>query len=76
VQTVLKRHGPKDDQSRATLERTGFSDMKYLVWAHKTVNAHQTSQFELSFTGRVGESQPGLRLPDRSGVSALFRPMP
>jgi hypothetical protein len=51
VQTVLKRHGPKDDQSRATLERTGFSDMKYLVWAHKTVNAHQTSQFELSFTG-------------------------
>jgi hypothetical protein len=51
VQTVLKCHGPKDNQTRATLERTGFSDMKYLVWTHKTVNAHQTSQFELSFTG-------------------------
>jgi hypothetical protein len=51
VQTILKKDGPKDDQSRAMLEHSGFSDMKYLVWDHKSVNGQETSQFELSFTG-------------------------
>src|SRR5579864_5960672 len=51
VQTILKKDGPKDDKDRALLERTGFSDMKYLVWDHKSINGQETSQFELSFTG-------------------------
>jgi hypothetical protein len=51
VQTILKKEGPKDDKDRALLERTGFSDMKYVVWDHKSVNGQETSQFELSFTG-------------------------
>ncbi|HKV79898.1 MAG TPA: hypothetical protein VJP02_17245 [Candidatus Sulfotelmatobacter sp.] len=51
MQTILKKEGPKDDKDRATFERTGFSDMKYLVWDHKSINGQETSQFELSFTG-------------------------
>lgn len=51
VQTILKKDGPKDDKDRALLERTGFSDMKYVVWDHKSINGQETSQFELSFTG-------------------------
>ena len=42
---------PSSDPSRATLERTGFSDMKYLVWEHKKIDAQAASQLELSFTG-------------------------
>src|ERR1700693_567331 len=41
--------GNKDDQ--ITLQRTGFADMKYLVWEHKRVNGQSVSQAELSFTG-------------------------
>jgi hypothetical protein len=51
VQTILKKDGPKDEKDRAMLERTGFSDMKYLVWDHKSVNGQETRQFDLSFTG-------------------------
>jgi hypothetical protein len=51
VQAILKKDGPKDKKDRALLDRTGFSDMKYVVWDHKSVNGQETSQFELSFTG-------------------------
>jgi len=34
-----------------TFQRTGFSDMKYLVWEHKGVAGQAASQMELSFTG-------------------------
>ena len=34
-----------------TFQRTGFSDLKYLVWEHKNVAGQAASQMELSFTG-------------------------
>ena len=37
----------KDD----TFKRTGFADMKYLVWTHTSVAGQGSSQMELSFTG-------------------------
>ena len=51
LEAILKKEGPKDEQGRAMLERAGFSDMKYLVWDHKSLNGQEFSQFELSFTG-------------------------
>jgi len=41
--------GAKQDQ--ITFQRTGFADMKYVVWDHKTVAGQVVSQTELSFTG-------------------------
>lgn len=38
-------------QNRKLFERTGFADVKYLVWEHKAVDGQAASQMELSFTG-------------------------
>ena len=43
-------HLPKSTpQNEAILERTGFSDMDYLVWEHKNIAGQPASQLELSF---------------------------
>jgi len=41
---------PKDP-GLATLQQTGFADVKYAVWEHKQANGRGISQSELSFTG-------------------------
>jgi TonB family protein len=51
LQKILKQVPSANDQSRMMLQRTGFADMQYLVWEHKSVAGHATSQMELSFTG-------------------------
>jgi type IV pilus assembly protein PilA len=38
-------------QDLKTFEGTGFADVKYLVWEHKTVAGRSIVQTELSFTG-------------------------
>jgi len=38
-------------QNNPTFQRTGFADMKYLVWERKNVAGQAASQVELSFTG-------------------------
>src|SRR5215469_16846100 len=45
---------PESDQPKEkqiAFERSGFSDMKYLVWQRKTVAGQDISQSELSFNG-------------------------
>jgi hypothetical protein len=51
LQTILKQVLPGIGQNERILQRTGFADMKYLVWEHKSVAAQAASQMELSFTG-------------------------
>ena len=51
--------------NQKTLRETGFSDVKYLVWEHKSVAGQGTNQMELSFTG-----------PRRSVASWLASPGP
>jgi type II secretory pathway pseudopilin PulG len=51
LQSILKKMPATNDQSQATFQRTGFADMKYLVWNHKTVPGQAASHAELSFTG-------------------------
>jgi type II secretory pathway pseudopilin PulG len=51
VQKILKLVPQGTDQSQLLLRRSGFADMKYLVWEHKSVAGQTASQTELSFTG-------------------------
>ncbi len=47
---AVLNHIPKSTpQSEAILERTGFSDMDYLVWEQKKIAGRPASQLELSF---------------------------
>ena len=39
------------EQNEKFLESTGFSDMKYLVWEHKTEAGQASGEVELSFNG-------------------------
>lgn len=52
LQSVLSLLPRSTEQSEKIFQRTGFSDMKYLVWEHRTVEGKKTSsEVELSFTG-------------------------
>lgn len=52
LQALLKQLPNGADKQRQTLESTGFGDVKYLVWEHKSLRGQATSQAELSFTGQ------------------------
>jgi TonB family protein len=51
LQKILNRVPPGTDQNQKIFQRTGFADMKYLVWEHKSAAGQAASQLELSFTG-------------------------
>ncbi len=51
LQKVLKQVPTGTEQSQMIFQRTGFADMKYLVWERKSVSGHALSEGELSFTG-------------------------
>jgi type II secretory pathway pseudopilin PulG len=51
LQKILSQVPLGAGQNQKIFERTGFSDAKYLVWEHKTVDGQAGSQVELSFTG-------------------------
>lgn len=51
LEAVLHQIPRSSPQNEAILERTGFSEMKYLVWEHKDLFGAPASQMELSFTG-------------------------
>jgi type IV pilus assembly protein PilA len=42
---------PSDAKQNASFQRSGFADVKYLVWEHKDVADQTVSQTELSFNG-------------------------
>ena len=50
LQKILQKVPHGTDQNQIAFQRTGFADMKYLVWEHKSVDGQATSQMELSFT--------------------------
>ena len=51
LQTLLKQLPRGNRENDLMLERSGFADVKYLVWEHKGVPGAVASQTELSFTG-------------------------
>jgi hypothetical protein len=46
---ILSKVPPGTEQNQVTLQRSGFADLKYLVWEHKSVAGQEVSQAELSF---------------------------
>jgi len=46
---ILSQVPPGTQQNQEAFQRTGFADMKYLVWEHKSVAGQAASQAELSF---------------------------
>lgn len=51
LQEILKQIPPGTDPSHKMFQRSGFADLKYLVWEHKSAAGQTTSEAELSFTG-------------------------
>lgn len=51
VQGVLSQLPQRMQPNEKIFQRTGFSDMKYLVWEHKVVAGQTSSEVELSFSG-------------------------
>jgi hypothetical protein len=51
LQKILNQVPPGTKQNQMILQRTGFADVKFLVWEHKSVAGQPASQTELSFTG-------------------------
>ena len=50
LQAILKSVPIGSEQGQKILQHTGFGDVQYVVWDHKSVAGHEASQLELSFT--------------------------
>ncbi|HEY2545908.1 MAG TPA: hypothetical protein VGI46_07580, partial [Candidatus Acidoferrum sp.] len=50
LQKILKQTDP-NTKPDSNLQRSGFADVKYLVWDHKRVEGQSISQTEVSFNG-------------------------
>jgi hypothetical protein len=51
LHTIIGRIPATKAPNAAIFQQSGFADMQYLVWEHKTVAGQSLSQAELSFTG-------------------------
>jgi len=50
MQKILSQIPQGTKEGQLSLQRSGFADMKYLVWEHTTVAGQKISQAELSFS--------------------------
>lgn len=51
LRKILSQVPPGTEQNQMIFRRTGFADLKYVVWEHRNVAGQAVSQAELSFTG-------------------------
>ncbi len=51
LQNIVKQVPAGTGQNQPAFQRSGFADVKYLVWEHKSVAGQAASQGELSFIG-------------------------
>jgi type II secretory pathway pseudopilin PulG len=65
VHKILSLAPPGNKQSELSFQRSGFADMKYLVWGHTMVSGQEVSQAELSFVS-----------PRHGAASWLAKPTP
>jgi hypothetical protein len=65
LRKILQQIPASNDPRQMAFQRSGFADMKYLVWEHKTTAGEAVSQAELSFIG-----------PRRGVASWLAAPAP
>ena len=50
LQKIVSQIPVGTDQNQKLFQQSGFADVKYLVWEHKTVDGQAGSQMELTFT--------------------------
>ncbi len=74
LQRILKEVPRGTEQSQVVLQRTGFADVKYLVWEHKSITGEAASQTELSFTGPRHGVAAWLATPGRMGTLDFVSP--
>ncbi len=65
LQKILSQVPPGTKQDQLPFQRSGFADMKYLVWEHNSVSGQAVSQAELSFIA-----------PRRGAAAWLAKPAP
>jgi len=65
LQKLMSKVPQSSNADQMTLQRSGFSDMKFLVWNHTRLNGQTVSEAELSFTG-----------PRRAAAAWLAKPAP
>jgi type IV pilus assembly protein PilA len=51
LEELLKQLPARPRESQEVFEKTGFGEMKYLVWTHKSVAGRAATEMELSFAG-------------------------
>jgi type II secretory pathway pseudopilin PulG len=65
MQKILSRVPPGAKQDNLLFQRSGFADMKYLVWEHTQLSGQTLSQAELSFVA-----------PRKAAAAWLAKPAP
>ncbi len=71
---ILNQVPPGTKQNQMAFERSGFADMKYLVWQHKRVAGQAVSEMELSFTGPRHGAASWLAKPAQLGSLDFVSP--
>jgi hypothetical protein len=74
LHTILSQVPPGTKQNQLTFQRTGFADLKYLVWKHASAAGHAASQTELSFTGPRHGAASWLAAPGPMGSLDFVSP--
>lgn len=74
LEELLKQVPPRSGEGQEVFEKTGFGDMKYLVWTHKNVAGHAASEMELSFAGTRHGVAGWLRAPGPMGSLDFVSP--
>ncbi|HWZ43834.1 MAG TPA: hypothetical protein VNW97_10170 [Candidatus Saccharimonadales bacterium] len=64
---LIDRNPPASAKEQEGLQRSGFGDVKYLVWEHKNVPGEPPSQTELSFNGKRRGIASWLASPTKLG---------
>lgn len=64
---VMGRAQQGSAKDQESLQRSGFGDLKYLIWEHKNVPGQPASQVELSFNGRRHGVASWLAAPTKLG---------
>ena len=71
---ILKQVPPGNQQDQANFQRSGFADMKYLVWEHRSLSDEAVSQAELSFNGPRHGAASWLAKPEPLGSLDFVSP--
>src|SRR5262249_50716468 len=74
LNTILKQVPHGKPQEEAAFQRSGFADMKYLIWDHRKLGTQEVSQAELSFTAPRHGAASWLAKPARLGSLDFVSP--